>query len=65
LERHEENAVLRAVFNLSAQSASLRLDTMLAPPDGSPFTQARMNDDMTLELPPYGVYLGVPIDGAA
>jgi alpha-glucosidase len=65
LERYDGDEVLQAVFNLSDQRATLRLDKMLVPLAGSPFLGARMDGDLALELPPYGVYMGVPIDAAA
>lgn len=64
-ERYDGDEVLQAVFNLSGQRASLRLDWMLVPLPGSPFLGARLNGDLALELPPYGVFMGVPIDAAA
>lgn len=64
-ERFDGDAVLQAVFNLSGEAATLRLPQMLVPASGSPFLGARINDDLMLELPPYGVFMGVPVDAAA
>lgn len=64
-ERHEGDAVLQAVFNLSGRRASIKLSNMLVPLGGSPFFGARLDGDLMLELPPYGVFMGVPIDAAA
>ena len=65
LERRLGEAALQAIFNLSGSTAQLRLPQMLVPASGSPFLGTRHGADLLLELPPYGVFMGVPIDAAA
>jgi alpha-glucosidase len=65
VERRAGDAVLEAVFNLSDQPASLRLPRMLVPLSGSPFLGTRLGEDLLLALPPYGVFMGAPVDAAA
>ena len=65
VERRAGDAVLEAVFNLSDQTASLRLPRMLVPLSGSPFLGTRLGEDLLLELPPYGVFMGAPVNAAA
>jgi alpha-glucosidase len=62
-ERRDGNAALQAVFNLSAEPASLALPDALAPLAGLPFEGARM-DGATLLLPPFGVFIGKTPDAA-
>jgi alpha-glucosidase len=64
-ERRSGEAVLEAVFNLSGQAASLRLPHLLVPLAGSPFLGARLDGDHHLHLPPYGVFMGAPLDATA
>jgi alpha-glucosidase len=65
LERRQDEAALQAIFNLSDSTAQLRLPQMLVPLPGSPFLGARHGGELMLELPPYGVFMGAPIDAAA
>ncbi|MGR4868833.1 alpha-glucosidase [Variovorax sp. LARHSF232] len=64
LERRAGEAALQAIFNLSEGTAQLRLPQMLVPLSGSPFIGARFDGDLMLELPPYGVFMGAPVDAA-
>ncbi|CAN5672574.1 alpha-amylase family glycosyl hydrolase [soil metagenome] len=63
--REDDKASLQAVFNLSAEPASLTLAEPLAPLAGHLFTGAqRAGDTLILQLPPYGVYFGEPLSAA-
>jgi alpha-glucosidase len=64
VERFLGDEAVEAVFNLSDRSASLHLPRVLVPMSASPFLGARLDGD-TLTLPPYGVFMGAPVDAAA
>lgn len=62
-ERRDGNASLQAVFNLSAEPASLTLPQALAPIAGAPFAGAQV-EGRTLSLQPFGVFFGEPTHAA-
>lgn len=59
-ERRQGDSAIQAVFNLSAEPASLVLPQALAPMTDSPFAGAQIEGN-TLSLPPFGVFLGEPL----
>ncbi len=63
-ERRDGAASMQAVFNLSGASVTLNmLQPILASLADTPFSGATLKGDV-LTLPPYGVFMGEPLDPA-